>query len=462
MKTGAFGSKNYAQVLIPLLVVQLQFSATLAANESSVKSRDRDQQALDERMREIREQAEQAREIRLVDTDLKYARAKEDFEKAKQNKHNVADFIHAAVSYAVACRNVRYPEKASRLYEEALDSYLKMNLNSAAEPECRKDLWTHLGFLSLDSLQSKFSQFFRVSEEKTSGQSVSELNDALKNIPREFGSMQYATLPQMSRPRSTFDAAQFWKMAIDIRSSVRGANSPELVPLLQSYASACESTDFSEAEKTYLRLSQITNKEDSDAEARAQLDMANLYIRHKMDDKAIAAYRKAFEVAKNHMSRQMASQFLSVASQYNRQSTSTVHIEAIKDLLSIGGDDVVQEVDNHLGSIVNSYISSFDLTRAQALLRMRLDASKTCTSDNQANHWRLKLSEVDLALGEEAESNRLFDQVKVTYALTGQNVDKLIEDRKKLIDALKSNKQATISNSTKTGSTTTVSPSKSK
>lgn len=399
---------------------------------------------IDRIVRDSEERFEALQQTRL-NQNPNYARARDAYEKAHQNKHDDPALIHAAIGFAIASHNARDYAKASALYTEAADAYIGLDKSNADELECRRDIWSRIGYLPSTTFKEKFAQLFKILEQRTSGnQLIVELDNAISRIPSDQRSNYFgARVMNFGTARESFDDKEFWKTAIEIRSSVRGPNDASLYSLLERYVNACEqNNEIAEAEHTYLRLLTLKNKDSADAEVKVQVDLARFYLRHSMQDKAEAAYHKALSLSKNQVTRKSVSQLLSLASDFKGHSRAALSDEIIIDLLASGGDETVQSVDSTLNAVVSGYLNSFQLTKAQALLVKRVEASKTCSNDHQANHWRLKLSDIDLALGQEAESNRLFDQVKTTMALTNGNVDKLLEDRKKLIETLKTNKQS--------------------
>jgi hypothetical protein len=108
----------------------------------------------------------------------------------------------------------------------------------------------------------------------------------------------------------------------------------------------------------------------------------------------------------------------------------------ISTLLANGSDQVVLNLDPQIDALVNSYIDSGSLSRAEKLLRQRVEATERCKSDPRANEWRLRLSDTLLALGHDAESNKLFEQVRNSVALSGGSVNQLITNREELLQRL--------------------------
>ncbi|MBS1954213.1 MAG: hypothetical protein JST89_08505 [Cyanobacteria bacterium SZAS-4] len=426
-----------------------------ATQKESERIRAEHKDRIDRIVRESELRFESMQKNRLIQTNLTYSRALDAYEKAKQNKRDLPAFIHAAVGFAVAAHDVRDNVRASELYSEAVDAYLSLSKDSPSELECRRDAWSHMGYLSSTEFQSKFAQLFKIFEQRTSDpEMLNELNNNLRKVVSEQSSNRFgARSPSIGDSKATFDEKQFWKNAIEIRSAIRGANDPSLQPLLQSYVSACEkSGDVAEAEKTFVRLATLKNKDSDDADyanVRVQLDLTTFYLRHSMPEKAVAAYNKAMALSNGHKSQKMVSQLLSLASEFKSHSNAGISDKIIIDLLNSGGDQTVQAVDGTLNTLVSGYLNSFDLVKAQTLLAKRVEASKSCSNDQSANRWRLKLSDVDLALGQDAESNKLFEQVKTLTALSNGDVNKLNEDRQKLIQTLKSNKASQSSNTLK-------------
>jgi hypothetical protein len=108
----------------------------------------------------------------------------------------------------------------------------------------------------------------------------------------------------------------------------------------------------------------------------------------------------------------------------------------ISTLLANGDDDVVATLDPQIDALVNNYIDSGSLSRAEKLLRQRVETSDKCKSDPNGNEWRLRLSDTLLALGRDAESNKLFDQVRSATALAGGSAAQLVTRRQELLERL--------------------------
>jgi hypothetical protein len=418
---------------------------SLCTTSVSAEEKDSNAKAADQRRKEFLDRVEkmrrdsQERAAKMeAERPLRYARAQEEYEKAKQKKNtDKPAYVHALIKFAIACRESRDLEKASRLYDEAFDTYLTIPKGSNDEELCRREVWKHLDYLSAGVFPKKFAQLFKISEQRDAN--WQGLNNDVANALRTYRSRSRSYLG--SGDEESQIELDCWKTAIDIRSSIRGENDPSLADFYREYGNACEQNkDLDGAEKAFLRAQALNPDKSPDGLACSQIRIAHYYLQRNMNDKAAEYLNKAEKTAGKQMSRNFVSQLQALSDEYIRRSHPADAEKITTYLLEIGGDEVLQEVDRSLSQIIEGYINSFDFTKAQSLLLKRIEATKTCSNDHSAARWRLKLSDVDLAMGQDAESNKLFDQVKTNTALLGGDVDKLIANRAKLIETLKKNK----------------------
>jgi hypothetical protein len=360
------------------------------------------------------------------------AKAQNSYDVAKKEKDkNKSAYIIALVDLATACHENKEIDKAGKLYSEAFELYLKLGKNSPDEEKCRLSLYRHIGYLPPEEFESKFEQLLLIAEKKTPGEWIpmSNLNQFIAT----------AAADQRSNDRDTkSDEPQFWKSVIRIRSSVRGPSDPTLEFPLRSYAYSCEQhADLKEAEEAFKRNANLKGSQSADAEIRAKLQLAEFYARHKMFDKGTAYWPTLKASINPRLSSGIAWEFARLGEDYLNVSRTNDAEEIAFAVLDGGGDEALSPLTQLLEKIMIGHFDNFEYSKAQTLLKRRVAASEKAGHDDNASYWRLKLSDVDLALGEVAESEKLFEQVKIDAALHKQDVDKLLKKRAALIQALK-------------------------
>ncbi len=451
----ASGSSSHLRKLI-LTALLTTFLSTQSCNCNAVAAkiesetpqktnddrRSQGRERIEQIIKESHERFEKVRENRLLESNMNYAKAFDEYNNLiKSNKNNGAEFIKTAMNLAVAAFRMREYSRANQVYSEAVSAYLALKPDATGEQECRRIIWQHMGYFDPSTFQSRFSELFKSLEQRTTGSMVRDLTNALDNVPSEQNVILRETTGY-TRDHNDFDSFQFYKSAIDVRSAVRGANDPSLRQLMEQYARICEQkNNIAEAENVIKRLAGLKGQNAEESSILAQIDLAKFYLRRSMSEKALTAYKTAWSQAKNQLTPNLVSQLIALSSEFKSHGQPDVSDELLANLMnSVTSEDSMRNVDQALRSTVDSCMNSFDLTRAQSLLMKRVNATKRLGNDREGNHWKLKLSEVDLALGQESESNLLFNQVKTSYALTNQDVDKLVSDRQKLIENLNANR----------------------
>lgn len=351
----------------------------------------------------------------------------EAFQQAKQSKDkDIAGYINAEVGLAYAYRSDHEQEKADAAFEDAYHLFV------TADPELLADvraeqLWRYLQQknLSQAEYETRFRQLFKASAYRPAQEFDRQVSDAITYGARFGSSSDADTRKKLAR------------IAIELATSTFGANSAHLYPLVLIYASSCESSgDIAEAEKQYLRADSLLSDRSVDSKLDQQFRLAQFYLRHNMLDKAQAAYDAGEKLCGGLVSQNQARTFAYYLEQYRKYASGADVDRLVSRMLAMGGDGMCRELDPKLQSIVDGYIDSGALKKAELLLRKRVKASDTCTTDLMANDWRMKLSDVLLALGQESQSNQIYNEVKGAVALQGGSVDYLIQQRAALLARL--------------------------
>jgi hypothetical protein len=362
----------------------------------------------------------------------KLDKAQTNYDIAKNEKEkDKSAYIIALVDLAIACHDNKEIEKAAQLYSEACGLYFKLGKNSPDEKKCRVTLYRHFGYLPPEEFESKFERLLLIAEKKTSSEwtPISELNRFISTAASDQNSHQRD---------SKFDELQFWQSVIRIRSSVRGPDDPTLSDLLVSYAYYCEHhSDLTEAEDAFIRNINLKRIRASGVEFNAKILLSEFYVRNKMFDKANACWLNLKQSLNPRLSSGYASSLAQLAENYLSANRRSDAIEIAFAVIDAGGNGVLAPFNSLFEKILAGDLANFEYYKAQALLKRRVEASERDGYDYNASYWRLKLSDVDLALGEFVDSEKLFEEVRIGAALHHQDVDKLLKNRATLIQSLK-------------------------
>lgn len=358
------------------------------------------------------------------------AAAEINYDAAKRNRDkNRPGFIIALVDLTDANFANKEYEQASRFASQAYSQYELLNTTSSDEPKCRDALWKVVGMLPTNEFQPKFEKLFRISEAKTSATQ----HDATANISGIPNAQERIDLD------GHFDKEKFYKAAVDIRAAARGHNDESLYWFLDQYGRQCEiQNDIGEAEKAFVWMRNLNfSPKTAQNAATAKVRLARFYVDHNQFEKAEAAWPELLKLISPQMHSMVVGEFAWLGTNYIDAAHLPDADKIASAMLAAGGDTIVSSMSSVTNKLIESYIDNLSFEKAQVLLIKRVKASETCQRDYAAFVVRLQLSNIDLALGQVAESNRLFDEVKKLTALKGRDFDKILEDREKLVQALK-------------------------
>jgi hypothetical protein len=449
-------SLNLLQRLIAALLILCVFtgnsnSHSLQAADASPKQQISERSTSTENSAEIEQRRKQYQEQaatqqatiakRIADT---LALAQNKYQLAnKQKGKEPAAYVIALIDLAIAYRDNKEPIKASKLYSEAFSRYLLLDKNSDDERNCGDKLWQDIGLLPPNEFPEKFTQLFKTSEAK--------LGDPEK-LTNSVLSAQYNQ--KTLAPDDHFDQKSFLKTAIDIRASIRGSEDSSLEQLLDNYARECEmQNDFAEAERAYRWKTTLKAGKAPDSQIRSKIQLAQFYVREGKFDQAKSSWVDLETYARAPMSPLVLHAFYELATEYKNVGRIAGADMVVTAMLNVGGDPMMSTFSRLVEELATNYQSTFNFKRAQTLLSNRVKASDTCNQDRTGSYARLQLSNLDYALGKVAESDTLFEQVKTKMALNGEDTTKLLADRNKMIEALKSKTINAISDDAITPST---------
>ncbi|MBS1954215.1 MAG: hypothetical protein JST89_08515 [Cyanobacteria bacterium SZAS-4] len=434
-------------LLLSLMTISVTCGLLTTANISSIAKPAESMQEKEERERiERRGKVEKAR--REIENHLRNPErsdGKVDYQTQMINELAVAEINYDAAKksrdknrsgYIIAlCElaNANFANKeyaqASKYMSEAYSQYELLDKNCAEESTYRNKLWQTIGMLPTNEFQPRFEKLYRITEGKRAGDQQ-ELIEHFSSIPNM---QEHIDLD------GHFDKMKFFKSAVEIRAAARGQNDPSLYRLLDEYGRECElHNDLADAEKAYVQMSNLNSSSKEPRNSlRAKVRLARFYVDHNQFDKAEALWPELSKMINPKMHSSVAGEFTWLASEYIKAARLPEADKITSALLAAGGDTIVSSVHSVAEKLIESYTNSLSFEKAQTLLIKRVKASDTCERDWASSLVRLELSNIDLALGQEAESKKLFDEVKKSTALKGLDLDKMIADRAKLEEALK-------------------------
>lgn len=336
--------------------------------------------------------------------------------------------VCALVNLATAIHEATNRPGASKIYRDAYSRYTEIHNDPKGERRARMSLWTHLGYLPPDVFNAAFNTIFK---------KTIELKDY------DYGELDRFVNQAMSdrendKDNSSFDKKEFIKNAVNMQTALVGKNSSDLEFLLECYAQQCEqSRDLEEAESTLRRITTLNESMSAGQRTASKIGLMEFFLRHQMFAKADEYWSSISGSLVKAQPQWIASNLERLAENYINAGKSENALNILKLLLQTGGHESLYSINNLTERLVSGKLNNGDLKGAQQLLSLRVAASKRIEEDGDASRWYLKLSDVELALGNTQESQKLFNQVKIFTALQHGDVDKLIADREKLIKTLK-------------------------
>ncbi|MBS2008043.1 MAG: hypothetical protein JST01_13435 [Cyanobacteria bacterium SZAS TMP-1] len=363
-----------------------------------------------------------------------FNRSLSDFENARSNRSaDPTTYCRKVIELAGGYRMMKDNSRADELFEEAFDLFTK----SPALEQDAPELYSAIGRYAADyskpeDFDSRFTQLMQ-SSERNKIAPANELDSTINDI----------LTAHSNALRSKWSSMEEWRKVIDTRASVRGDNDPSLTMPLIYYAEACEiANDLNEAEKARIRAVSLEPDTDTSSRITWQIDLAMFYLRHGMRQKADNAWHQAEQMAHGLINDNSASGFLGLADDYKRMGLNDDREKIITTLLALGGNCVVKVFDPSIEELVSGYITSGSLAKAENLLRRRVEASSTCTADANSNEWRIKLSDLYLAMGRTDESNKLYQKVLAVEALAGHSTETIRKNRADLLTRLGQTKES--------------------
>ncbi len=403
--------------------VNINTAQSRGTHDADALRQAKQQDALEKRQRkEQQDESERAHSEQLSE-------AKTGFEKVKARQQEApAEYVNALTSLATAYQYSNDMAQANTYYNQALE-LLEQNFPSKELDKLNiSSLWSLLRVVPEPEYRARFERLLKITELRFPSQADSLVLDGIRD--REYFS-------HLDREAQIADRKKLWELAIRVRSSIYGANDYRLAPFIRQYGGEFEAGEnVVEAEKQIRRSFDLTKPLNDDIKAAQQIELAQFYLRHQMREKMNDAFNSAVTLCRGHISMNVAYNFSSLTKAFSTSSYGGNPEKMISTLLANGDDYVVALLDPQIDELVNNYLDSGSLSRAEKLLRQRVEASDRCKSDPNAHEWRLRLSDTLLAQGRDAESNKLFDQVRNATALAGGSVAQMVSKREQLLERL--------------------------
>lgn len=394
-----------------------------ATEDARAQKRTKIQEANEKRQREEQEKKSRlALSKQLID-------ARVEFDKARTNRKDApAQYINSIASLASAYQSSHDSINANKYYNQAIQllesklpesEYSRVNITS---------LWNLLSTVPEAEFQSRFEELVRITEIMFPAQSENLVLNGIRD--RQYHS-------HLDRDAQVADRRKLLEIAIRVCSSSYGSNDSRLAPLVREYSHELEASEnLAEAEKQMRRSFSLAKPQTDEVRASQEIELAQFYLRHQMREKMQDSFNKALALCHGHITQSVAYNFSFLTSAYNTSSYGGNPEEMILTLLANGGDEILAKLDPQIDTLVNNYISSGSISRAEKVIRKRVEASEKCKNDPNANVWRLRLSDTLLALGQDNESNRLFEDVRNATVLAGGSVEHIMSNRKDLLERL--------------------------
>lgn len=404
----------------PLPSTTRTFEQTRQDEQSRREEIEKRQREYKAKQEEFEKQQKQRREEYLSTLQQRFteATAKKDSEPA--------NYINAELDYANALLNNGDDKRANQLFEHAYYVFTTYKSDDVLKAVRADSLWTYIIKQKLSDAQfeAKFQQLFRPSALQSENDLYRMVSNAIESRSSRMG-------------QSSGERKRLCLLEYNLTANLFGATSERLIPFVNMYASICESEhDLDEAERQIKKADLLYRDQSDSAKAYRQVQLAEFYLRHNKIEKADAAIANAQRISSARVNSNLARSYAHYLDQYRRVAKNTEYEKLVNEMLAISGDELIKSIDPQIESLANDYISSGSLARAEMLVRKRINASSLCRSDYAATDWRLKLSEILLAMNRDAESKKIFDEVKTSTALQGGSPNALIERRAALLDRL--------------------------
>jgi tetratricopeptide (TPR) repeat protein len=347
---------------------------------------------------------------------------------------NPEGYIYALTTMASVVRdndlannNKKESLDADKYFDLAVDFFLTTKFDKEGNKRIACHLWQTSGTTSLKEFKAVFEKLCRASDR--------ELGD-------DFGAVD-ADMSQALRNRSAnrdngipvHEQIKFTERALAIRSAALGARSKTLSMLFFKIGQYQEELgETASAEQYYLKSGNL----DSDASTKASRwqSLADFYLRHNEFTKAIDAWRQGTAITtKQHLNFYVDGE-INMIKEFKKSNHPEYADEIITTLLANGNSRFFDSFDSYLLDAVDQSIKDTNFKKAQDLIQKRIAAGIRGEATSGLTDWKIRLSNVYLALGNKKDSEALFNQVLGSMALQGIQTDGLRRDRAELLERM--------------------------
>lgn len=351
--------------------------------------------------------------------DARLAKAQLALEALKSNTDS-PEYISAQVELANAYHDEGEKRKASEIYVEAFSNYFKLKSNPTAQKQARESLWKHLGYLSPEKFDSIYPILLKGSLDG---------RDESSQLARQIA--QAVSERNLYWRDNRLDERDFYKRAIETVSARKNSDSKLIIELFQYYLSQLRTPDqYKEAASVFKKISELSANDPVERE-RNEWDAQQFYVEHNMVDEARQHFDKlpVSRYALSVRGESLARAYFTKGQLENAEKIMRMFYEH-------PDGNSLNTIDRLLEPMVSGQIHSGNLDKAEKLLSYRVSQSKRFSEDHDAAKWCMKLSQVYLALGKKSESEKLYQQAKISTALMRGDVTKLKEERKRMEKAI--------------------------
>lgn len=333
-------------------------------------------------------------------------------------------YLNSLVNYAHRLASSNRSDDGFALFVEGVDFYKS---NSSSIPRGYQAL---LGYMdrriSVEDTEKYMMTLFEIAE-----------NERLQNTQDIDNLLTHRINDLYSRGIDFNHTKRLWLAVIGFRTKVRGKTDKALLPLYQAFASQCETHKELGLAEEYMFKQIALTQDDPFERAYRELWLAQFYFRSKMFEKSVAAAIRSTQIEGATANHFMAPSYVNLLTDYEEGYTTDSVEALIFSLLEHPSVFLLKNIDPKITALNNSYLRTGNFVKSEILLNKRIKASGQSMKDLACNDWRLKLSDLYLAMNRNADSQKLFKEVQESMALQGLSTASIIASRAELINKLK-------------------------
>ena len=403
----------------------LPTSKTELSTEERKKRSEESKKRIDEMMERHRREADERAKESLERAKEKLEKAKIEYAKTEKNKSaDPGGHMHSAIVLGRAYQTLKQPELAKHYQDEAfkLFSTGTQNISNNDVEYIFRNWRFGRGSSSPDAdapaaFRKLLMAAIRVEPDKNNSWHSSAL-DALDRV----GGQQ-----------KQIELIEHW-MAIN-----PGRNDPSnrlQRDLNNRLASLYERSGNIEKSAYIRKIASTRLPPKSRDSVYDQFQYAQFCARNKRADESERVWRALAEQVNWQFPRSSANSFSSLLETYDRENMTVEKKRLMDALLAHPTVEILEMLDNRLRNEVNGFVASTRTLDAEILLRKRVDAGKLVPTSDQNSYWILTLSDICIANGKRAESDKLFNDVVKSMALRGLDTSAVLQNRQQLLKRL--------------------------